>query len=169
MPTGLEALDLKVYLDYPQERQNRKGPYVFATDGTQVDSGTKNNCIIDPVTLSVFGTPLPMTNDWKSGTGASDPSSHYYRFQKSDFTFTSAGGASDWLVNNYYANGDCYIYSGSGVTAKQQAPVQLTNGVSRNEPLFISYGKLQKKNTDNTPLLKLFWVDQNNVFNDTSC
>ena len=167
MPTGLEALDLKVYLDYPQERQNRKGPYVFATDGTQVDSGTKNNCIIDPVTLSVFGTPLPMTNDWKSGTGASDPSSHYYRFQKSDFTFTSAGGASDWLVNNYYANGDCYIYSGSGVTAKQQAPVQLTNGVSRNEPLFISYGKLQKKNTDNTPLLKLFWVDQNNVFNDT--
>ena len=32
MPTGQENLDLRVYVDYPQERQNRKGPYVFATD-----------------------------------------------------------------------------------------------------------------------------------------
>jgi hypothetical protein len=167
MPTGLENLDLRVYLDYPQERLNRKGPFVFATDGTQVDAGTKNNCIIDPVTLSVFGTPLPMTNDWKSGTGASDPSSHYYRFQKSDFTFTSTGGATDWKVNNYYANGDCYIFSGSGITARQQAAIQLTSGVERNEPLFISYGKLQKKNTDTAPILKLYWRSDSNVFLDT--
>ena len=159
MPTGLEALDLKVYLDYPQERQYRKGPYVFATDGTQVDSGTKDNCIIDPVTLSVFGTPLPMTNEWKTGSGAAVTSSPFYRFQKSNFTFTSAGGASDWLDIDYYATGDTYIISGSAVTSRQQAPIQLTNGVSRNEPLFFSFSKLQKKNTDTAPLLKLFWVE----------
>jgi len=37
MPTGLEELDLNVYIDYKQQRQNRRGPFVFATDGTQVD------------------------------------------------------------------------------------------------------------------------------------
>jgi len=167
MPTGLENLDLRVTVDYAQERQNRKGPFVFATDGTQVDAGTKVNCIIDPVTLSVFGTPLPMTNEWKSGTGASNSATPYYRFQKSDFTFTSAGGANDWLQQNYYANGDAYIISGSAITARQQAPVQLTSGVSRNEPLFFSYSKLQKKNTDTAPLIKLFWVDNDNINNNT--
>ena len=167
MPTGLENLDLKVYVDYAQQRQNRKGPYVFATDGTQVDAGTKNNCIIDPVTLSVFGTPLPMTNEWKSGTGASNPASQYYRFQKSDFTFTSAGGANDWLQQNYYANGDAYIIAGTANTARQQSPIQLTNGVERNEPLFFSYSKLQKKNTDTNSLFKLFWTDPDNVQNNT--
>jgi hypothetical protein len=167
MPTGLENLDLRVTVDYAQERQNRKGPFVFATDGTQVDAGTKVNCIIDPVTLSVFGTPLPMTNEWKSGTGASNSATPYYRFQKSDFTFTSAGGANDWLDIDYYANGDAYIISGSAVTARQQAPIQLTSGVSRNEPLFFSFSKLQKKNTDTAPLLKLFWVDDDNINNNT--
>lgn len=168
MPTGLENLDLKVYVDYPQERQNPKGPYVFATDGTQLDAGTKNNCIIDPVTLSVFGTPLPMTNEWKSGTGASDPLSPYYRFQKSDFTFTSAGGSNDWLDIDYYANGDAYIIAGTAITARQQAPIQLTSGVSRNEPLFFSYSKLQKKNSDTNAVVKLFWSDPENVQNNTS-
>lgn len=167
MPTGLENLDLRVTVDYAQERQNRKGPFVFATDGTQVDAGTKVNCIIDPVTLSVFGTPLPMTNEWKSGTGASNSATPYYRFQKSDFTFTSAGGANDWLDIDYYANGDAYIISGSAVTSRQQAPIQLTSGVSRNEPLFFSFSKLQKKNTDTAPLLKLFWVDNDNINNNT--
>ena len=167
MPTGLENLDLRVTVDYAQERQNRKGPFVFATDGTQVDAGTKVNCIIDPVTLSVFGTPLPMTNEWKSGTGASNSATPYYRFQKSDFTYTSAGGANDWLQQNYYANGDAYIISGSAVTSRQQAPIQLTSGVSRNEPLFFSFSKLQKKNTDTAPLLKLFWVDNDNINNNT--
>ena len=103
MPTGLENLDLRVYVDYPQERQNRKGPYVFATDGTQLDAGSKVNCIIDPVTLSVFGTPLPMTNEWKTGAGAAVTTSPNYRFQKSDFTFTSVNGANDWLDFDYYA------------------------------------------------------------------
>jgi hypothetical protein len=167
MPTGLENLDLKVYLDYAQERQNRKGPYVFATDGTQLDAGSKKNCIIDPVTLSVFGTPLPMTNTWKSGFGASDPSSNYYRFQKGDFTFTSAGGATDWKVNNYFANGDCYIFSGSSVTSRQNAPIRLTNGVKRNEALFFSYSKMEKKNTDTAPLIKLFWANDTNKDKDT--
>ena len=167
MPTGLENLDLRVTVDYAQERQNRKGPFVFATDGTQVDAGTKVNCIIDPVTLSVFGTPLPMTNEWKSGTGASDPVTPYYRFQKSDFTFTSAGGANDWLDIDYYANGDAYIISGSAVTSRQQAPIQLSSGVRRNEALFFSFSKLQKKNTDTAPLLKLFWVDNDNINNNT--
>jgi len=167
MPNGLENLDLRVTVDYAQERQNRKGPFVFATDGTQLDAGTKVNCIIDPVTLSVFGTPLPMTNPWKTGSGAAVTSSPYYRFQKSDFTFTSAGGASDWIDIDYYATGDTFILSGSAVTSRQQAPIQLTSGVSRNEPLFFSFSKLQKKNTDTAPLLKLFWVDNDNINNNT--
>lgn len=167
MPTGLENLDLRVTVDYPQERQNRKGPYVFATDGTQVDAGSKVNCIIDPVTLSVFGTPLPMTDEWKSGNGANIPGSPYYRFQKSDFTFTSVGGANDWLDFDYYADGDAYIIAGTAITARQRSPIQLTNGVSRNEALFFSYSKLQKKNTDTNSLIKLFWSDPDNVQNNT--
>ena len=167
MPTGLENLDLRVYVDYPQQRQNRKGPYVFATDGTQLDAGSKVNCIIDPVTLSVFGSPLPMTNEWKTGIGASTVGSQYYRFQKSDFTFTSVGGSNDWLDFDYYADGDAYIIAGTAVTARQQSPIQLTNGVSRNEPLFFSYSKLQKKNTDTNSLIKLFWTDDDNVQNNT--
>lgn len=167
MPTGLENLDLKVYVDYAQQRQNRKGPYVFATDGTQVDAGSKVNCIIDPVTLSVFGTPLPMTQEWKSGIGASIPGNQYYRFQKGDFTFTSAGGANDWIDFDYYADGDAYIIAATASTARQQSPIQLTNGVSRNEALFFSYSKLQKKNTDNNSLVKLFWTDADNVQNNT--
>jgi hypothetical protein len=167
MPTGQENLDLRVYVDYPQERQNRKGPYVFATDGTQVDAGTKNNCIIDPVTLSVFGTPIPMTNEWKTGIGASTVGSQYYRFQKSDFTFTSVGGSNDWLDFDYYADGDAYIIAGTASTARQQSPIQLIDGVSRNEALFFSYSKLQKKNTDTNSLIKLFWSDPENVQNNT--
>ena len=167
MPTGLEDLDLKVYVDYPQERQNPKGPYVFATDGTQIDSASLTDCIFDPCTLSFFGKPLPMTDEWKSGTGASDPASPYYRFQKSDFTFTSAGGAGDWLDIDYYANGDAYFIAGTAVTARQQSPIELTNGVSRNEPLFFSYSKLQKKNSDTNSVVKLFWSDPENVQNNT--
>ena len=161
MPTGLEDLDLRVYIDYPQERQNRKGPFVFATDGTQVDAGTKNNCLIDPVTLSVFGLPLPMTNDWKTNF-----SGNYARYQKSDFTFTSAGGSNDWLDIDYYGNGDTYIISASSVAARQSAAIQLTSGVERNEPLFFSFSKLQKKNSDSQNLIKLFWSDTTNSDKD---
>jgi len=161
MPTGLEDLDLRVYIDYPQERQNRKGPFVFATDGTQVDAGTKNNCLIDPVTLSVFGLPLPMTNDWKTNF-----SGNYARYQKSDFTFTSAGGSNDWLDIDYYGNGDTYIISASSVAARQSAAIQLNGGVERNEPLFFSFSKLQKKNSDSQNLIKLFWSDTTNSDKD---
>lgn len=169
MPTGLEELDLKVYIDYPQQRQNRRGPFVFCTDGTQVDAGTKVNCIIDPVTLSVFGTPLPMTNEWKSNFA-----NNYARYAKTDFTFVNA---IKWRQYTYYGNGDYYIISNSELTADQQSPVELTGGVSRNEPLFFSFSKLQKKNTDTKALLSLSWDNDDNkdkntklVFNaDGSC
>jgi hypothetical protein len=169
MPTGLEELDLKVYIDYPQQRQNRRGPFVFATDGTQVDAGTKVNCIIDPVTLSVFGTPLPMTNEWKSNF-----SNNYSRYAKTDFTFVNA---IKWRQYTYYGNGDYYIISNSELTADQQSTVELTGGVSRNEPLFFSFSKLQKKNSDTKALLTLSWDNDDNkdkntklVFNaDGSC
>jgi hypothetical protein len=85
MPSGYEELDLKVYVDYSQERQNSLNPFVFATDGTQISSASLNNCIIDPVTLSVFGLPLPMTAEWKTTFNG-----NYARFQKSDFTFANA-------------------------------------------------------------------------------
>lgn len=169
MPTGLEELDLKVYIDYPQQRQNRRGPFVFATDGTQVDAGTKNNCIIDPVTLSVFGIPLPMTNEWKSNF-----SGNYTRYAKTDFTFVNA---IKWRQYTYYGNGDYYIISNSEVAADQQTPVELTGGVGRNEALFFSFSKLQKKNSDTKSLLTLSWENDTNkdkntklVFNaDGSC
>ena len=169
MPTGLEELDLKVYIDYPQQRQNRRGPFVFATDGTQVDAGTKVNCIIDPVTLSVFGTPLPMTNEWKANFA-----NNYARYAKTDFTFVNA---IKWRQYTYYGNGDYYIISNSELTADQQSPVELTGGVSRNEPLFFSFSKLQKKNSDTKALLTLSWDNDDNkdkntklVFNaDGSC
>ena len=169
MPTGLEELDLKVYIDYPQQRQNRRGPFVFATDGTQVDAGTKVNCIIDPVTLSVFGTPLPMTNEWKANF-----SNHYARYSKTDFTFVNA---IKWRQYTYYGNGDYYIISNSELTADQQSPVELNGGVARNEALFFSFSKLQKKNSDTKALLTLSWDNDDNkdkntklVFNaDGSC
>lgn len=157
--------DIKVIVDYPQERQNRLGPYTFATDGTQLDAGSAVNCMIDPVTLSVFGTPLPMTEEWNDKT--TPATGHYYRFQKSDFTFTGTGGSTPWLVNNYRKAGDTYIVCGSGTTAVQQAPVQLTNGVSRNEPLFFSYSKLQKKESYDGVLAKLFWANSTNPDKDT--
>jgi hypothetical protein len=169
MPTGLEELDLNVYIDYPQQRQNRRGPFVFATDGTQVDKGTAVNCIIDPVTLSTFGTPLPMTNEWKSNF-----SNHYARFAKTDFTFVNS---IKWKQYSYYGNGDYYIISNSELTADQQSTVELTGGVNRNEALFFSFSKLQKKNTDSKALLTLSWSNATNkdkntklVFNsDGSC
>ena len=40
--------------------------------------------------------------------------------------------------------------------------------MSRNEALFFSYSKLQKKNTDTNSLIKLFWSDSENVQNNTS-
>jgi hypothetical protein len=162
MPTGLEQLDVKVYVDFPQERQNRLGPYVFATDGTQLDSATKVNCIIDPVTLSVMGTPLPMTNEWRdAGTGCTG---HYYRYQKSDFTFADA---TKWKSQDVNKTGNTYIFSGSGVTSDMRSVVQLTSGVARNESLFFSFRKNDQENTDNTALIKLYWANATNKDRDT--
>jgi hypothetical protein len=131
MPTGREELDLKVYVDYAQERQNRRGPFVFATDGTQLDAGTKVNCLIDPVTLSAFGLPLPMTPEWKTTFNG-----NYARFQKSDFTFVNA---IKWKNFDVLGNGDTYIISNSEIVNDQKSTVTLTNDVLRNEPLFFSY------------------------------
>jgi len=155
MPTGREELDLKVYVDYAQERQNRRGPFVFATDGTQLDAGTKVNCLIDPVTLSVFGLPLPMTAEWKTTFN-----NNYARFQKSDFTFSNA---VKWKNFDVLGNGDTYIISNSDNLIDQQSTVTLTNDVKRNEPLFFSFSKLQKKNSDTNALLTLSWANATNA------
>ena len=159
MPTGREELDIKVYVDYAQERQNRRGPFVFATDGTQVDAGTKVNCLIDPVTLSVFGLPLPMTAEWKTTFNG-----NYARFQKSDFTFANA---VKWKNFDVLGNGDTYIISNSDNIIDQQSFVTLTNDVFRNEPLFFSFSKLQKKNSDTNALLTLSWANSTNADKNT--
>jgi hypothetical protein len=159
MPTGREELDLKVYVDYRQERQNRRGPFIFCTDGTQLDAGTKNNCLIDPVTLSVFGLPLPMTPEWKTTFNG-----NYSRFQKSDFTF---GNPIKWKNFDVYGNGDTYIISNSEIVNDQKSTVTLTNDVSRNEPLFFSFSKLQKKNSDTGSLLTLSWSNLTNADKNT--
>lgn len=160
LPDGLEELDLKVYVDYPQERKNRLGPYVFATDGTQVDSGTRENCIIDPTTLSVFGKPLPMTKEWNDKT--TPCTGNYARFQIADFTFTGTGGAANWTKNDYKKTGNTYIVCKSNSDAVMSQVIQLTAGVKRNEPLFFSFSKLEKKNTNDEPLIKLYWSNSSN-------
>lgn len=164
LPSGLETLDLKVYVDYSQERKNRLGPYVFATDGTQVDSGTRDNCIIDPCTLSVFGKPLPMTAEWNDKT--TPCTGNYYRYQISDFTFTGTGGAANWTINDYKKTGNTYIVCKSDSDAIMSQVIQLTGGVKRNEPLFFSFSKLEKKNTNDQPLIKLYWSNSSNTDKD---
>ena len=160
VPSGLEELDIKVYVDYPQERKNRLGPYVFATDGTQVDAGTRDNCIIDPVTLSVFGKPLPMTPEWNNAT--TPCTGNYARYQIADFTFTGTGGAANWTKNDYKKTGNTYIVCKSDSDAVMSQVIQLTSGVKRNEPLFFSFSKLEKKNTNDEPLIKLYWANSSN-------
>lgn len=164
VPNGLEELDIKVYVDYPQERKNRLGPYVFATDGTQVDAGTRDNCIIDPVTLSVFGKPLPMTAEWNDTT--TPCTGNYARYQISDFTFTGTGGSSNWTKQDYKKTGNTYIICKSDDTAIMSQVIQLTAGIKRNEPLFFSFSKLEKKNTNEEPLIKLYWANSTNSDKD---
>ena len=155
MPSGFEELDLKVYLDYSQERQNNKNPFVFATDGTQISSATLNNCIIDPCTLSVFGKPLPMTDEWKR-----EFSGPYARFSKNDFGWSDP---TKILVNGYYAPEDYYFFAGTGATAFIQEKVPLNTYRDRNEAIFISYKKLSKQTVSGEPIISLYWE---NAFDD---
>ena len=158
LPNGLEELDLKVYVDYSQERQNRIGPFVFAMDGVSVDSGTQNNCIIDPVTLSVFGKPLPMTPEWYDPDVPATGS--YYRYNKTDFTI-SAGGAT-WFENPVTKAGDIYLINRSDNPSYNQAVLSLNGGVQRNQAMFFSFAKIEKKNTNTNPVLKLYWANTDN-------
>lgn len=165
MPTGTEELDVKVYIDYPQERINQKGPFIFCTDGTHIDPASKTNCIIEPVTLSVFGTPLPMTAEWNDAT--TPTTGNYARYQIYDFNFTGTGGAVWWNFNQYKKPGNSYIFSISDDPAIQSAPIELGNDVVRNEPLFFSYSKLEKKGLDAQVSFKLSWKNQTNTDKDT--
>lgn len=161
MPSGYEELDLKVYVDYSQERQNSLNPFVFATDGTQISSASLNNCIIDPVTLSVFGTPLPMTDNWKYTFNGP-----YSRYDINDFTFQYPG---TFKQGGFYGNDDYYMYAATGVTSQIQQKINLTNEVDRNQPLFFSYKILQKQSLGTGAVVSLFWEDSNgtNVNTDT--
>lgn len=152
MPTSLDDLDVRVYVDYPQDRRNRLGPFLIATDGSHLDDSTAIDCIIDPTTQSVFGMPLPMTPEWRtSATG------DYVRLQKSDYTFSSPATASDWLDFDYRVTGDTYLISASSDTAKKSASVKITGGLKKNQPLFLSYSKIDKADQNNQYILKLFW------------
>jgi len=158
MPLGYEECDLHVYLDYPQERQNKQGPFIFATDGTQVDSASLTDCIIDPCTLSIFGKPLPMTDEWRTQyTGG------YARFQFSDYTFISP---SKWQYNNLQNAGDTYIYSISSNAFDQAEKISLTADRARNQPIFFSFSKNQKKSSSKQPVVKLFWENSLNKDKD---
>jgi hypothetical protein len=103
-----------------------------------------------------------MTNEWRdAGTGCTG---HYYRYQKSDFTFVDA---SKWKSQDVNKTGNTYIFSGSGVTSDMRSVVQLTSGVVRNESLFFSFRKNDQENTDNTALIKLYWSNDTNKDRDT--
>jgi len=160
----LDDLDVRVYVDYAQERQNTLGPYTLATDGTQLDAGSAVNCIIDPVTLSVMGKPLPMTAEWNDKT--TPCTGHYYRYQISDFTFTGTGGSSNWRKNDYRKTGDTYIVCNASDPLITAATVRLTQGVKRNEPLFLSYSKLAKKEQDDRPAISIYWSNPTNIDRD---
>jgi hypothetical protein len=157
MPLGYEECDIHVYIDYPQERQSDKGSFVFATDGTQIDAGSLVDCIIDPVTLSVFGKPLPMTPEWM--TNIVGP---YYRFGINDFIYTAPATALDYTDQNYKITGNPYLICKSSVDAITSAKVFLGTDVKRNEPLFFSFSKLDKKSSSKDPIVKLFWSNSTN-------
>lgn len=161
MPLGYEECDIHVYLDYPQERQSKNGSYVWCTDGTQVDAGSLVDCIIDPVTLSVFGKPLPMTPEWM--TNIVGP---YYRFGISDFIYTAPATALDYTEQNYKITGNPYLICKSSVSAITSAKVFLGTDLKRNEPLFFSFSKLDKKSSSKDPIVKLFWSNSTNTDKD---
>jgi hypothetical protein len=158
--SSLDELDIKVYLDYPQYRKSLKNPLVYAMDGTSVDASTSINAYIEPVTRSVFGLPVPMTPGWRttfSGQG-------YNRYQPADFTFTSP---SSWKNLDFYGTGDAYIYCLSNNTAIMNAAISLNGGVKRNRPLFFSFIKQNKKDSNTQILAKLFWSGTDFVYRDT--
>jgi hypothetical protein len=157
MPLGYEECDIHVYLDYPQERQSDKGSFVFCTDGTQIDAGSLVDCIIDPVTLSVFGKPLPMTPEWM--TNVVGP---YYRYQINDFIYTIPAISTDYKAQNYKITGNNYLICASDVLAITSAKVYLGTDLKRNEPLFFSFSKLDKKSSSKDPIVKLFWSNEDN-------
>lgn len=164
MPTGTEELDVKIYIDYPQERLSQKGPYIFCTDGTHISPSSKTNCYTDQVTLSTFGMPLPMTKEWSDTT--TPTTGNYSRFQIYDFNFTGTGGALWWNFNQLKKPGNSYIFSISSDPAIQSAPIELGRDVVRNEPLFFSYSKLDKKSTDNQVTFVLNWKNATNSDKD---
>jgi hypothetical protein len=161
MPLGYEECDIHVYIDYPQERQSDKGSFVFATDGTQIDAGSLVDCIIDPVTLSVFGKPLPMTPEWM--TNIVGP---YYRFGISDFIYTAPAISLDYTDQNYKITGNPYLICKSSVSAITSAKVFLGTDLKRNEPLFFSFSRLDKKSSSKDPIVKLFWSNSVNTDKD---
>jgi hypothetical protein len=161
MPSSLDELDVKVYIDYPQDRRNVKSSIVYAVDGTCLDASSAINCYFEPVTRTVMGMPVPMTPEWKTTfTGQG-----YTRFQKSDFTFSSS---SSWGNIFFYGTNDCYLFCGSNVSTITSAPVQLTGGVIRNQPLFFSYIKQDKKSSNTKITAKLFWGGTNFIDKDTA-
>ena len=158
--SSLDELDIKVYIDYPQYRRNIKNPLVYIMDGTSVDASTAVNCYIEPVTRTIIGKPIPMTPEWRttfSGTG-------YNRYQLTDFTFTSP---TSWKNLDFYGTGDTYIYCLSNNTTILNSTISLNGGVKRNRPLFFSFIKQNKKDSNNSILAKLFWAGTDNVYRDT--
>ena len=160
MPSSYDELDVKVYVDYPQNRSNIKSPFVYAADGTSWDTSTAINCYIEPVSRTVIGMPVPMTPEWRTTfTGQG-----YTRLQKADFTFTSP---SSWGNIFFYGTNDTYLFCASNITGTMNAPVQLNGGVTRNQPLFFSFIKQNKKESNTNITAKLFWSGNSFVNKDT--
>jgi hypothetical protein len=158
--SSLDELDIKVYLDYPQERRSLKNPLVYAMDGTSVDASTAFNAYIEPVTRSIMGMPVPMTPSWRttfSGQG-------YNRYQLADFTFTSP---TSWKNIDFYGTGDTYIYCISNDAAIMNSTISLNGGVKRNRPLFFSFIKQNKKESTTNITAKLFWAGTDFINRDT--
>jgi hypothetical protein len=101
-----------------------------------------------------------MTPEWNDAT--TPCTGNYARYQIADFTFTGTGGAANWTKNDYKKTGNTYIVCKSDSTPVMSQVIQLTAGVKRNEPLFFSFSKLEKKNTNDEPLIKLYWANSSN-------
>lgn len=134
---------LLVEFDVPEPRP-QKGRLAVAGDGTTWDMYYSSNVWQDPATLTVMLAPLPVTTAW-----ATTYSGNYARFQKTDYTLTTA---AKWKNIQIKASGDYYLQS-LDVTER----ATLTTAWAANTGAYISMYVPGLKDSDKSIILKCGW------------
>jgi hypothetical protein len=135
--------DLKIEFDQSEPRPV-KGRLIAAADGTTWDMAKSSGVWLDPATLTVMLAPLPVTSAWRTTYSGS-----YARFQKSDYTLTTA---ASWKNIQIKASGDYYLQS-LNVTER----ATLTTSWGANTGAYLSLYVPSLKDTDDTVILKAGW------------